>query len=318
MPFLGKKPTEIASPVDINSGSIDGTTIGGGSASPATVTTFTSTGIDDNAASTAITIDSSGSVSINTTASNSQLNLTGSAQALGTAATSRVEILTGAHDFYSTPSYAGVLTQYDGTARTGTTYGITNANLGAIRFQNVANGLIGTNGSAPLVFATLSVERMRLDSSGNLLVGTTGSSDSARIEVVKTGANVMTIRRTETGANGLVVFRTGGGVAGTIAATSSTTLNYNTSSDKRLKENIVDAPAGNIDAIRVRSFDWKADGSHQTYGMVAQELVDVAPEAVSQGDTEDDMWGVDYSKLVPMMIKEIQDLKAEVAALKGA
>jgi hypothetical protein len=29
------------------------------------------------------------------------------------------------------------------------------------------------------------------------------------------------------------------------------------------------------------------------------------------------MWGVDYSKLVPMMIKEIQDLKAEVAALKG-
>ena len=32
----------------------------------------------------------------------------------------------------------------------------------------------------------------------------------------------------------------------------------------------------------------------------------------------DDMWSVDYSKLVPMMIKEIQDLKAEVAALKGA
>ena len=75
---------------------------------------------------------------------------------------------------------------------------------------------------------------------------------------------------------------------------------------------------GNIDAIRVRSFDWKADGSHQTYGVVAQELVDVAPEAVTQGETEDDMWAVDYSKLVPMMIKEIQDLKAEVAALKGA
>ena len=85
-----------------------------------------------------------------------------------------------------------------------------------------------------------------------------------------------------------------------------------------MKENVRDASAGNIDAIRVRSFDWKVDGSHQPYGMVAQELVDVAPEAVTQGKNEDDMWQIDYSKLVPMMIKEIQDLKAEVAALKGA
>jgi hypothetical protein len=112
-------------------------------------------------------------------------------------------------------------------------------------------------------------------------------------------------------------FRTSLGLAGRIEVQSLTT-DYVTSSDVRLKDNIVDAPAGNIDSIKVRSFDWKADGSHQTYGMVAQELVDVAPEAVSQGETEDDMWGVDYSKLVPMMIKEIQDLKAEVAALKGA
>ena len=52
--------------------------------------------------------------------------------------------------------------------------------------------------------------------------------------------------------------------------------------------------------------------------MVAQELVDVAPEAVTQGETEDDMWAVDYSKLVPMMIKEIQDLRARVAQLEGA
>jgi hypothetical protein len=52
--------------------------------------------------------------------------------------------------------------------------------------------------------------------------------------------------------------------------------------------------------------------------MVAQELEAVAPYAVTKGETEDDMWSVDYSKLVPMLIKEIQDLKAEVAALKGA
>jgi hypothetical protein len=62
-------------------------------------------------------------------------------------------------------------------------------------------------------------------------------------------------------------------VVGTISFTSSGT-GYNTSSDQRLKENIEDADdAGSkIDAIQVRKFDWKVDGSHQDYGMVAQEL----------------------------------------------
>jgi hypothetical protein len=65
MPFLGKTPAQIVDPeVDIDGGSIDGATIGATSASTATVTTFTSTGIDDNATSTAITIDSSENVSL--------------------------------------------------------------------------------------------------------------------------------------------------------------------------------------------------------------------------------------------------------------
>ena len=50
--------------------------------------------------------------------------------------------------------------------------------------------------------------------------------------------------------------------------------------------------------------------------MVAQELINVAPEAVSIGDTKDDMMGVDYSKLVPMLIKEIQELRQRVAQLE--
>jgi hypothetical protein len=73
-----------------------------------------------------------------------------------------------------------------------------------------------------------------------------------------------------------------------------------------------------LDAIQVRSFDWKADGSHQKYGMVAQELQSVAPEAVTQGKPEDEeMMGVDYSKLVPMMLKEIQSLRARIAQLES-
>jgi hypothetical protein len=50
--------------------------------------------------------------------------------------------------------------------------------------------------------------------------------------------------------------------------------------------------------------------------MIAQELLEVAPEAVSQGETEDVMMGVDYSKLVPMLIKEIQSLRNRVAQLE--
>jgi hypothetical protein len=52
----------VATTADINGGTIDGTVIGGTTAAAGTFTTFTSTGIDDNADATAITIDSSENV----------------------------------------------------------------------------------------------------------------------------------------------------------------------------------------------------------------------------------------------------------------
>jgi hypothetical protein len=102
-------------------------------------------------------------------------------------------------------------------------------------------------------------------------------------------------------------------------STSGTTTAYSTSSDARLKHDIVDAPEASslIDAMQVRSFKWNADDSEQRYGFVAQELVEVAPEAVSIPADEDQMMGVDYSKLVPMLVKEIQSLRARVAQLEG-
>jgi hypothetical protein len=173
-------------------------------------------------------------------------------------------------------------------------------------------------------------ERMRIDSSGNLLVGTTSTipftfSSGTGAGITPTGT-VMAAATGEaglfnrTGSDGSIVnFYKAGALVGSISVTASTTT-YNTSSDQRLKENITDSnDAGDkIDAIQVRQYDWKADGSHQDYGMVAQELMTVAPEAVSVPEDPEQMMGVDYSKLVPMMLKEIQSLRARVAQLEGA
>jgi len=104
---------------------------------------------------------------------------------------------------------------------------------------------------------------------------------------------------------------------GSITQSGTTAVLYNITSDQRLKTNIVDAPSGNINNIKVRSFDWVTDGNHQTYGLVAQELLEVAPYAVHQPQNSEEMMAVDYSKLVPMMIKEIQDLKARLTALEN-
>jgi hypothetical protein len=109
-----------------------------------------------------------------------------------------------------------------------------------------------------------------------------------------------------------------GSAIGSITQSGASAVLYNTTSDQRLKENITDAnDAGDkIDAIKVRQYDWKADGSHQDYGMIAQELVEVAPEAVSAPEDPEEMMGVDYSKLVPMLVKEIQSLRNRVAQLE--
>jgi hypothetical protein len=184
--------------------------------------------------------------------------------------------------------------------------------------------------AAQHIFQTSATERMRIDSSGNLLVGTTDENvfdntsgngsvlrSSGDVQIAVDSGETMYLNRM--GSDGRIVnFRKAGVFVAGIDVTS-TTVTYNTSSDQRLKENITDAnDAGSkIDAIQVRQYDWKADGSHQDYGMVAQELQLVAPEAVSGDADSEEMMGVDYSKLVPMLIKEIQSLRNRVAQLEG-
>jgi len=166
-------------------------------------------------------------------------------------------------------------------------------------------------------------ESMRL-SGGTLLAGTTTvngegitlSGNNNYGYFSRSGDAALFVNRAGTDGDALG-FRRGGAGVGSISVSGSATF-YNTSSDQRLKDKIVDAPSASadIDAIQVRSFDWKADGSHQKYGMIAQELIEVAPEAVSATEDPDEMMGVDYSKLVPMLIKEIQQLRKRVKDLE--
>jgi len=194
---------------------------------------------------------------------------------------------------------------------------------------------IEAGASTPMVFANPNGEAMRIDSSGTLLVGAT-SAPAARKFYVESQTYPCQLRMGTSAVNYPVLqlrsgYVTGGQTGtqidfrdgadnsvGTITSTVSAT-SYNTSSDQRLKENIVDAPSASddIDAIQVRSFDWKVDGSHQKYGMIAQELQSVAPEAVSGDADSDEMMGVDYSKLVPMLVKEIQSLRARITQLEN-
>jgi hypothetical protein len=157
---------------------------------------------------------------------------------------------------------------------------------------------------------------------GNLLVGCTalpsGGAGGAGFESGQSGGRtILQLGTTVTSSEAVARFYNPNGAIGSISLSGSSTA-YNTSSDQRLKENIADADdAGSkIDAIQVRKYDWKADGSHQDYGMIAQELLEVAPEAVSGDADSEEMMGVDYSKLVPMLIKEIQSLRNRVAQLE--
>jgi hypothetical protein len=180
-----------------------------------------------------------------------------------------------------------------------------------------------TSTNTPTANAAISfTQAMTLDASGNLLVGTTSTSGNAGFQVLPnanaTGSALFSVNHVTGSASGHLYasFNYDGSGIGSITQSGTTAVLYNVTSDQRLKENIVDAPefGSVIDSLQVRSFDWKAEGSHQRAGFIAQELVTVAPEAVHQPANPDDMMAVDYSKLVPMLVKEIQSLRKRLAA----
>ena len=60
----------------------------------------------------------------------------------------------------------------------------------------------------------------------------------------------------------------------------------------------------------MRSFTWRLTQTAQRWGGIAQEIVDVVPEMVRRPADQGDSWSLDWSKAVPMLIKDAQDTHA--------
>jgi hypothetical protein len=138
----------------------------------------------------------------------------------------------------------------------------------------------------------------------------------------RTSANVIESSSTGTGSADHIIFYNGNGNVGKVN-TNGPTTSFVTTCDERRKKNFTDFDAGPIiDAIEVFKFEW-IEGGTIGYGPKAQALAEIFPQAVSEGSAvgpgEEGFvsWGYDASKLVPLLIREVQALRARVAALEN-
>jgi hypothetical protein len=215
----------------------------------------------------------------------------------------------------------------------------------------------GINNGLSFQTGTFTTERMRIDSNGNLRIGTTNAQVTAeRVSI----AGGLGIQKTDDYPLGLVrgntygqiaaFFNYSGTLVGSISVAASSTA-YNTSSDYRLKTEVTydwDATS-RLKQLKPARFKWIAEGDDAVFvdGFLAHEC-EAVPEAVTgEKDAmrdekyevtpavldEDgnevtpavmgtrsvpDYQGIDQSKLVPLLVKTILELEARIAALETA
>ena len=275
-----------------------------------------------NGTTTAATIDTSGNLGLGVTPS-----AWGSAfkgvleQSVG----SYVATVGSGSDFY-----IGTNSYYDGTSWTYKVNGAatqTRQTGGAHYWYNAASGTAGIG----FTFT----QAMTLDASGNLLVGTTSqiASGFVCLSFANNVRNGIVINDTDTGSgtSAPMIFRRNGSQVGSITTTTTSTA-YVTSSDYRLKENIVPmADALSVVAqLKPCTYTWKSDGS-SGQGFIAHELQAVVSDAVvGEKDAVDEdgnpkYQGIDTSFLVATLTAAIQEqqalitqLTARITALEGA
>jgi len=193
---------------------------------------------------------------------------------------------------------------------------------------------------------------------GNFVVGGTSVVNSSELSVTAgTDARVVSLVCGGTSANDQISFQNGNGEVGTIRTSGSAT-SFNTSSDYRLKENVNyswDATT-RLKQLKPSRFNFKADADLTVDGFIAHEVSSIVPEAISgtkdgtqdlgiikdkdgnvtqenalerytkkdegqtwtKTGTENVYQQIDQSKLVPLLVKTIQELEARVKALEDA
>ena len=202
-------------------------------------------------------------------------------------------------------------------------------------------GRIGYDHSASaMMFTTVTSERMRIDSSGNLRVGNTGGAWPAVDGVILLQEGILQaslnnsaslyLNRGSSDGN-IAQFARSGTTVGGISVTSSST-SFNTSSDYRLKENVTDVTDGitRVKQLEPKRFNFIADPDTTVDGFLAHQAQAVVPEAVTgtHNEVDDDgnavMQGIDQSKLVPLLtaalkeaITKIETLETEMTSVKA-
>tara|TARA_R100001440_G_scaffold70001_1_gene92132 strand:- start:37 stop:837 length:801 start_codon:yes stop_codon:yes gene_type:complete len=214
--------------------------------------------------------------------------------------------------------------------------------------NNVATGLqflVGTNGSASitttrtgdgaasLCFGTRGggarAERMRIDSSGHLMLNTTSARTGTNSITLEGGNSFLMFRATGTGSLQQASFmRSTDATASQVGSifTSSVGTSFNQTSDYRLKENVnysFDATT-RLKKLKPARFNFIIDADTTVDGFLAHEVSSIVPEAITgekdavDADGNIDPQGIDQSKLVPLLVKTIQELEARITALEGA
>ena len=187
---------------------------------------------------------------------------------------------------------------------------------------------VGTQTNHPVAFFSNNTERMRIDTSGNLLVGTTTNAYISKIVsnngITDYGAQYNTARA---GANYEFVNRTSGyGFsfyvnAATIIATLSSAGVWTNASDARYKENIKNSEYGLQEVLQLTPRTYNIIGNDKKQvGFIAQEVIGLVPElvdSINNSVTQEDRYTLSYGQMSAVLVKAIQEQQAIIESLKA-